>query len=109
MSAAITHLTNSSFSEEVTGSDLPVLVDFWAEWCGPCKTIAPVLEELAQEHGDKLRIAKVDVDSEQALALRFGIQGIPTMIVFSNGEPELRITGAMGKPQLEAKLGSYLE
>ena len=73
MSAAITHLTNSSFSEEVTGSDLPVLVDFWAEWCGPCKTIAPVLEELAQEHGDKLRIAKVDVDSEQALALRFGI------------------------------------
>ena len=109
MSAAITHLTNSSFSEEVTGSDLPVLVDFWAEWCGPCKTIAPVLEELAQEHGDKLRIAKVDVDSEQALALRFGIQGIPTMIVFSNGEPELRITGAMGKPQLGAKLGSYLE
>ncbi len=108
MSAAITHLTNSSFSEEVTGSDLPVLVDFWAEWCGPCKTIAPVLEELAQEHGDKLRIAKVDVDSEQALALRFGIQGIPTMIVFSNGEPELRITGAIVKPQLEAKLGSFL-
>ena len=109
MAAGITHLTNATFSEEVAGSELPVLVDFWAEWCGPCKTIAPVLEELAQEHGDKLRIAKVDVDSEQALAMRFGIQGIPTMIVFSNGEPDLRITGAMGRPQLEGKLASYLQ
>lgn len=108
MASAITHLTDTNFSEVVAGSDLPVLVDFWAEWCGPCKTIAPVLEEMAHEHSAKLRIAKVDVDSEQALAMRFGIQGIPTMIVFSAGEPDLRITGAMGKPQLEAKLSSYL-
>lgn len=108
MAAGITDLTDSNFSEEVAASDLPVLVDFWAEWCGPCKTIAPVLEEIAQEHGDKIRIAKVDVDSEQALAMRFGIQGIPTMIVFNGGEPDLRITGAMGKPQLEGKLASYL-
>lgn len=108
MSAGITHLTESNFSEEVAGSDTPVLVDFWAEWCGPCKMIAPVLEEIAQEHAGKIRIAKVDVDSEQTLAMRFGIQGIPTMIVFSDGEPDLRITGAMGKPQLEDKLSSYL-
>ena len=108
MSAGITHLTESNFSEEVAGSDTPVLVDFWAEWCGPCKMIAPVLEEMAQEHAGKIRIAKVDVDSEQTLAMRFGIQGIPTMIVFSDGEPDLRITGAMGKPQLEDKLSSYL-
>lgn len=108
MAAGITHLTEANFSEEVAGSDTPVLVDFWAEWCGPCKMIAPVLEEIAQEHAGKIRIAKVDVDSEQTLAMRFGIQGIPTMIVFSEGEPDLRITGAMGKPQLEDKLASYL-
>ncbi|MEZ5381486.1 MAG: thioredoxin [Microthrixaceae bacterium] len=108
MAASITHLTDANFSEEVAGSDTPVLVDFWAEWCGPCKMIAPVLEELAQENEGKLRVAKVDVDSEQALAMRFGIQGIPTMIVFTDGQPDLRITGAMGKPQLESKLASYL-
>ena len=108
MAAGITHLTETNFSEELAGSDTPVLVDFWAEWCGPCKMIAPVLEEMAEEHAGKIRIAKVDVDSEQTLAMRFGIQGIPTMIVFSNGEPDLRITGAMGKPQLEDKLASYL-
>ena len=109
MAASITHLTDANFSEEVAGSATPVLVDFWAEWCGPCKMIAPVLEELAQEHAGKLRVAKVDVDSEQALAMRFGIQGIPTMIVFSDGQPDLRITGAMGKPQLEGKLAGYLK
>ena len=105
---SITHTSDASFEADVLKSDTPVLVDYWAEWCGPCKMIAPVLEEIAQEHAGKIRIAKVDVDSEQTLAMRFGIQGIPTMIVFSGGEPDLRITGAMGKPQLEDKLASYL-
>lgn len=108
MSASITHLTEATFAEEVNSSTEPVLVDFWAEWCGPCKTIAPILEELAQEQAGALRIAKVDVDDNQALALRYAVQSIPTLIVFKDGEPVHRIVGARGKAPLLEELAPYL-
>ena len=106
--AAISQLSEATFSEEVNGSTEPVLVDFWAEWCGPCKTIAPVLEEIAEEQSGSLRIAKVNVDDNQSLAVQFGVQSIPTMIVFKDGEEVHRIVGARGKPQLMADLSAYL-
>ena len=106
--AAISQLSEATFSEEVNGSTEPVLVDFWAEWCGPCKTIAPVLEEIAEEQSGSLRIAKVNVDDNQALALQFGVQSIPTMIVFKDGEEVHRIVGAKGKPALMQDLSAFL-
>jgi thioredoxin 1 len=105
---AISQLSEATFSEEVNGSSEPVLVDFWAEWCGPCKTIAPVLEEIAEEQSGSLRVAKVNVDDNQSLALQFGVQSIPTMIVFKDGEEVHRIVGARGKPQLMQDLSAYL-
>lgn len=108
MSVSISQLSEATFAEEVNGSDEPVLVDFWAEWCGPCKTIAPVLEEIAQEQAGKLRVAKVDVDENQSLALKYGVQSIPTMIVFKDGEEVHRIVGARGKPQLLADITPHL-
>jgi thioredoxin 1 len=105
---AISQLSEATFSEEVNGSTEPMLVDFWAEWCGPCKTIAPVLEEIAEEQSGNLRIAKVNVDDNQSLAVQFGVQSIPTMIVFKDGEEVHRIVGARGKPQLMQDLSAYL-
>ena len=108
MAAGITHLTQANFTEEVAGSDTPVLVDFWAEWCGPCKMIAPVLEEIASEHSGKIRIAKVDVASEQTLAMRFNVMSIPTLLIFDKGEVRKRIVGAKGKGQLLQELNEFL-
>jgi thioredoxin 1 len=108
MSGSISHLSAATFAEEVNGSSEPVLVDFWAEWCGPCKTIAPVLEDIAQEQAGRLRVAKVDVDENQSLALEYGVQSIPTMIVFKDGQEVHRIVGARGKPQLLQDLSSYI-
>jgi len=108
MAAGISHITDSTFPEEVVASELPVLVDFWAEWCTPCKTIAPILEELSQEHADKVRIAKVDVDANPALARQFDVMSIPTLILFKDGQPEQRIVGAKGKAQLVEELSAYL-
>ena len=105
---AISQLSEATFSEEVNGSTEPVLVDFWAEWCGPCKTIAPVLEEIAEEQSGNLRVAKVNVDDNQSLALQFGVQSIPTMIVFKDGVEVHRMVGARGKAQLLEDLSSYL-
>jgi len=106
----IATLTSANFDETVRSADTPVLVDFWAEWCGPCKMIAPVLEELATELDGKLKIAKVDIDDTQnaAIAQRFGIMSIPTLIVFKDGQPQKTIVGAKGKAALSADLAEFI-
>ena len=97
---SISQLTESTFDEEVAGSTEPVLVDFWAEWCGPCKMVAPILEEIATEQAGKVRVAKVNVDENPGLATKFNVMSIPTMIVFKDGQEAQRLIGARGKPQL---------
>jgi thioredoxin 1 len=104
----ITHLTEATFAEEIGSSDLPVVVDFWAEWCGPCKMIAPILEEIAAEQEGRLRIAKLNVDEHPGPARQFGVMSIPTLIVFKDGQEAKRIVGAKGKPQLLEDLEPYL-
>src|SRR5690606_31470407 len=97
---SISQLTESTFDEEVAGSTEPVLVDFWAEWCGPCKMAAPILEEIATEQAGKVRVAKVNVAENPGRATRFNVMSLPTMIVFQGGQEAQRLTGARGKPQL---------
>lgn len=99
-SDAIVHVTDANFEEEVLNSSKPVLVDFWAAWCGPCKMIAPILDELADTYGDKIKIAKLDVDANKATPAKFNIRGIPTLIIFKNGEPDATKVGALSKAQL---------
>ena len=108
MAGSLRQLREATSAEEVNSAAAPVLVDCWAEWCGPCKTIAPVLEELAGEQAGKLRIAKVDVDENQGLARQYGVQSIPTMIVFKDGVEVYRLVGARGKAQLLEDLSTYL-
>ena len=100
MKGSVVHVTESNFEEEVVKSDVPVLVDFWAEWCGPCKMIAPILDEIAKEYGEKLKICKIDVDSNPDIAPKFGIRGIPTLIMFKHGNAESTKVGAVSKSQL---------
>jgi thioredoxin 1 len=108
MSANITHVSDASFEADVLKSDTPVLVDFWAEWCGPCKMIAPVLEEVAVSHAGKIKIAKLDVDENREIAAKYQIRGIPTLIVLKNGEEVARKVGALSKSQLTAFVDSQV-
>ena len=101
-------VTAANFDQEVLKATVPVLVDFWAEWCGPCKMIAPVLDELANEKVGKLKIAKINVDDSQDLAGKFGIRSIPTLLVFKGGMVKEQIMGNPGKKELEKKLAAYL-
>lgn len=104
----IVHVSDDSFEQDVLNSSDPVLVDYWAEWCGPCKMIAPVLEEVAKEYSGKLRIAKLNIDDNPNTPPKYGIRGIPTLMLFKNGEVEATKVGAVSKSQLTAFLDGNL-
>jgi len=108
MANGIETVTTATFDETLASSDLPVLVDFWADWCGPCKAIAPILEEIVTEHGDRVRIAKLNVDEHPDIARRFDVMSIPTLILFKDGAPEARLVGAKGKNQLVQEISPHL-
>jgi thioredoxin 1 len=98
-------VTEATFEQEVLKSETPVLVDFWAEWCGPCHAVSPVLEKIAEERQGELKLVKVNIDNDQALSLRYGVMSIPTMILFKDGEPAAAAVGAQPKSSLERSLG----
>jgi thioredoxin 1 len=98
-------VTEATFEQEVLKSETPVLVDFWAEWCGPCHAVSPVLEKIADERKDELKLVKVNIDNEQGLSMKYGVMSIPTMILFKNGEPAAAAVGALPKASLERSLG----
>jgi len=108
MSENIVHISDDSFGQDVLEADGPVLVDFWAEWCGPCKMIAPVLEEIAEDYAGKLKICKLDIDANTQTAPKFGIRGIPTLIIFNNGDVVGTKVGALSKSQLSAFIDSVI-
>ncbi|HRF61796.1 MAG TPA: thioredoxin TrxA [Candidatus Competibacter sp.] len=108
MSERIVHITDDSFDAEVLKADKPVLVDYWAEWCGPCRMIAPILDEIATEYADRVKICKLNVDENQQTPPQYGIRGIPTLMLFRNGSVEATKVGALSKSQLIAFLDSSL-
>jgi thioredoxin 1 len=108
VSDAILTLSDSTFDESIGSSETAILVDFWAEWCGPCKMIAPVLEEIASSHGERLQIAKLNVDDNPNIARRFDVMSIPTLLVFHEGEVRKRLVGAKGKAQLLEELSEFI-
>ena len=104
----IKHVTDDSFEPDVLKSDVPVLVDYWAEWCGPCKSIAPILDQVAAEYQGRIRVAKINVDENKMVPAKFGIRGIPTLMLFKNGNVEATRVGALSKSQLTAFLDSNI-
>src|ERR1700683_5054996 len=104
MAGTVTEVTDSNFQAEVIESDVPVLVDFWAPWCGPCRMVAPVVEQIAQERGEKLKVVKLNIDDNQQTAIDFNVMSIPTLIVFRNGQPAKTVIGAYPKARLEKEL-----
>ena len=108
MSEMIKHVSDASFEQDVLKSATPVLVDYWAEWCGPCKMIAPVLEDVAKQYAGKLTVAKLDIDANPGTTAQFGIRGIPTLMLFKNGNVEATKVGALSKSQLTAFLDSNI-
>ncbi|MFA7325169.1 MAG: thioredoxin [Candidatus Kapaibacterium sp.] len=102
------HLTDANFTKEIKNSDVPVVVDFWAAWCGPCRMIAPIIDELAAEYDGKAMIAKVDVDNNQQVAMQYGIRSIPTILMFKGGEQVETIVGAVPKEQIQSKLNALM-
>ncbi len=108
MSEHIHYITDDSFEQGVLQAELPVLVDFWADWCGPCKMIAPILDEIAQEYAGRLKIAKLNIDENQATPPKFGIRGIPTLLIYKNGNVEATKVGALSKSQLTAFIDSNI-
>ena len=108
MSENITHLSDASFEQDVLQSQLPVLVDYWAEWCGPCKMIAPILDEISKEYAGRLKVAKLNIDDNQQTPPKYGIRGIPTLMLFKNGNVEATKVGALSKSQLTAFIDSNI-
>jgi len=108
MPGPIVEISDDNFEEEVLQAEIPVLVDFWAKWCQPCQVITPILEQLADEYVDRLKICKLDVDDNQKISAQYGIRGIPTLMIFKNGAMQDQRTGALPKAQLEELIKSYL-
>ncbi len=108
MSEAISHITDSTFEQEVLQSEQPVLVDYWAQWCGPCKMVAPILDEIAVEYQGKLKVAKLNVDDNPDTPPKYGVRGIPTLMIFKNGSAEATKVGALSKSQLTAFIDQSL-
>ena len=108
MSESICHVTDDSFEEEVLKSEQPVLVDYWAEWCGPCKMIAPILDEIAEEYNGKLTVAKLNIDENQETPQKYAVRGIPTLMIFKDGEVAATKVGAVSKSQLSAFIDSAI-
>lgn len=106
--ANIQAITDGQFEQEVVNADLPVLVDFWAEWCGPCKMIAPILEELSQDYGDQLKICKIDIEANNETPVKYGVRGIPTLLLFKSGEVIETQVGALSKAQLADIVSPHL-
>ncbi len=104
----IVNVTDASFEDDVLKSDIPVLVDYWAEWCGPCKMIAPVLDEIAREYADRLKVCKLNIDDNEATAPKYNVRGIPTLMLFKGGNVEATKVGALSKSQLTAFLDSSI-
>ena len=104
MSGAVTDVTDNNFQSEVIESETPVLVDFWAPWCGPCRRVSPVVEEIASERGDALKVVKMNIDENQETAVKFNVMSIPTLILFRHGQPAKTVIGAYPKKRLEAEL-----